>query len=370
MSMITISKSSPHEEIGPRSKLLMAFFERLNRTGITYVLMNNYEELPYVIPSDVDITVPPAFFAHLDHFCIDFAQSVDAVIVQKLWHGNQKCAFILGTREKGAWAFLQLDFFVAFSTKGAPALLTHEELSAGASVFNGFLIPKPEIELIFIVMRRLFKDDWSERHCNRIAELHARIATKAWLPKRYEWLHETIERAVDGDINAVIARRATDWGQLRKTARVQISLFGWLLNAVQQSWRIQHRLREETGLTAVIGGPDDPLDTDSRALLDMVFHRYLRLDESKLEKLSKVDQLTLFARIVLLKRRKGLVLLNVEPGQERMRRLVCLLQRFGQIDMHLAKKSLTKAQVVDAIARRQAEKTAEAIGRGGTQTSG
>jgi len=356
--------------LGPSSRLLVAFFERLNSANVTYAVMNNYEELPRVIPSDIDITVPPAFFRCLDRFILDFAQSVDALLVQKLWHGNQKCAYILGTGAEGSREFLQLDFFVAFSTKGAPALLSHEALIAGACAFNDFRVPAPEVELLFIAMRRLFKDDWSERHCARIAELRARITKEGWLPQHYHWLLGTIERAVDGDVDGVVARRAVDWNRLRMTARKQIGLSGLLSNALRQAWRIQCRLRDETGITAVVDGLTDPLDADASTLLDGVFHRNLRLNESRLAKLGPLSRFTLAAKLALLKRRKGLVFLHVGPGHDRMRHLVRLLGRFGQIDLYLPEQSVKPAQVVEAIARRQTENTARAIARGLTQTSG
>lgn len=368
--MSTSPSTTGADALGPRSRLLVAFFERLNGANVTYAVMNNYEGLPRVVPSDVDITVPPAFFRCLDQFILDFAKSSDALLVQKLWHGNQKCAYILGTGAQGAREFLQLDFFVAFSTKGAPALLSHEALTSGASVFNGFCVPAPEVELLFIAMRRLFKDDWSERHCSRIAELRVRIFKEAWLPHHYHWLLETIERAVDGDVDCVAARRAADWDRLRMTARTQIGLTGLLSNALRQAWRIQRRLRDETGLIAVINGTADPLDADTTTLLDGVFHRHLQLNESYLAKLGRLGRFTLAAKLALLKRRKGLVFLHVGPGHDRMQNLVRLLGWLGLIDLHLADLSVEPALVVEAIAGRQAEKTAHAIARGVTQTSG
>lgn len=373
----------PEDVLSPRSQLLVAFFERLNRERVVFAVMNNYEELPRVIPSDVDITVPAGLFARLDRFIVDFAGSVDALVVQKLWHGNQKCAYILGTGSDGAREFIQLDFFVAFSTKGCPALLSHERLIAGGRELRGFRVPAPEVELVFTGMRRLFKDDWSERHCLRIKELRGRITTDAWLPPRYAWLRKTLEAAIDGDLVTVRSRRAADWAGLRKSSRGNLSLSERLANAAQQMRRIIRRLRDETGQIIVWTGRGEPVDTGAVELLQLVFHRHLRLDEAHLAPLGTLARLLLPARLALLKRRKGFVFLHVEPDRRLSRNLALRLDRLGLIDLQLMVGTesapialsapvatvTTSAQTITAIVTRQAEKTARAIARGGSQTS-
>lgn len=350
----------------PRAAFVEAFFVRLNSTGTPYAVMNNYEDLPYLIPSDIDVTVPADFFARLDVFIIDFAERTGTLIVQKLWHGNQKCAFILGTSELG---FLQLDFFVSFSTKSAPALLSHEELISGARTCNGFRVPSPDVELLFIVMRRLFKDDWDERHCARIAALKGQITGDAWLPQPYRWLGQTIEYAAAVDLQAVKARRVDDWKQLRRTARHRTGLRGLMKNAFNQASRLLHRLRDETGMIVVTEGHAISLDAEARKRIETLFHRHVQLNEASLKARSLMDRLRLPVELALLKRRKGLVFLSLHDRDARARRLLRSLAWMGEVDLTVSDPRLPSEWLVDTIARLQAEKTRRAMARGGTQTS-
>lgn len=360
-----------HAQSDPREFLLDSFIKELNRVNTPYVVMNNYEMLPKVIPSDIDISVPTEFFSKLDRFILRFAELSGTLLVQKLWHGNQKCAYILGAHAHG---FLQLDFFVAFSTKFAPSLLSHEELVAGARSYKSFRVPQPDVELLFTVMRRLFKDDWSKRHCARIAELRARITSQDLLPKPYEWLRETVECAIAGDVAGAAERRPDDWRQLRKTARIVAGPKGLLINAIIQSRRIIHRLREETGIVVTINGAANPINVASLEELEAVFHRHLWIDNRYVQNVGWFAWVSLPFKIALLKRRKGLVILQLDSGADgeawRIRNIARWLAWSGQIDMTLDSPGLSRAEMIDSIVLSQARKTMHAIERGGTQTSG
>ncbi|MCB1350734.1 MAG: hypothetical protein KDK11_19630 [Maritimibacter sp.] len=382
--MIESTAETPTQMLGPRSRLLSAFFDHLNAQGIVYAVMNNHGDLPQVIPSDVDFTVPMELFARLDRFVITFAKTHGAFVVQKLWHGNRKCAYILAVGPAGAREFIQLDFFVAFSTKGAPALLSHEELVAGSQTVRNFKVPHPSVEYLFVALRRLFKNDWSDRHCARIAELRQQIGTEPALPPRFAWLGETLNAAAAGDLATVQARRAADWAQLRRSARQNMRPDERRANAWLQTRRIAHRLRDETGFLAVVLGSMDPVRDSAMDVMEMVFHRHLRLDANALASLGPVAAAKLPAELALLKRRKGLVFLQVQPGHSFGRTLARRLDRLGLVDLQLAVdpavektghrapvvEVTTASDIMEAIVTRQAEKTTRAIARGGTQTSG
>jgi len=376
-------QSRAEQDLPPRSQLVASFFDYLNAECVNYAVMNNYGDLPWKIPSDVDFTIPAELFARLDHFILDFAGSHDALVVQKFWHGNQKCAYILSAGPEGAREFVQLDFFVAFSTKGCPALLTHEELIADQSQLRNFSIPNPAVELLFVALRRLFKDDWSERHCARIAELRRQITRDDWLPHRYDWLQETLEAAVHGDLTKVHHRRPSDWAKLRHNARANMSLLERLANAALQTKRIAVRLRDETGQIAVVAGPTELVTNPSMEILEQVFHRRMHLDDATLVSQGIMSRIRLPAKLALLKRRKGLVFLHVSPHQRLSQTLAHCLVRLRLVDQQLevAAKPVPIAlktptyiiastnDVVEAIVTLQAEKTSRAIANGSTQTS-
>lgn len=359
-----------------RARLVSDFFDLMNRQAVPWVVMNNYEDLPWQIPSDIDLSVPPALFHRLDGFVADFAAGAQAIIVQKLWHGNMKCAYILATGPAGAREFVQLDFFTAFSIKGCPALIAHETLVDGRRALRNFHVPRPETELIFTAMRRLFKNDWSPRHAARIAELHARAGGFDGLPPRYGWLRPTLEAAIAGDVQTAARRRSADWARLRATARQGLGWRARLANAALQTRRIATRLRDETGQLVILALPRATLGAAALDRLDLVFHRRLGPDGT--------EGRALPARLALLKRRKALILVAAAADQPRGQALARRLARLGLADQRLCAPGSppddlpgvptriagSEAEVIEAIVTRQAAKTAAAMARGGTQTSG
>jgi hypothetical protein len=360
----------------PRSQLVSDFFDHMNRQDFAWVVMNNYEGLPRVIPSDIDFSIPPVLFHRLDSFICNFAKSVGARIVQKLWHGNMKCAYVLSAGPEGAREFVQLDFFTAFSTKGCPALIPHEDLVNGRRPLRNFNIPRPEIELIFTIMRRLFKDDWSARHCLRITELHGRITDAEWLPTRYNWMKPTLEAAIRGEMETVAARRDQDWARLRSTASDSLSRQEQLTNMSLQARRMAVRLRDETGQLIVLAAPRESISATVLATLELVFHRQLFLEGKA--------SASLPAKLALLKRRKGLVIILAGRDHpegwvlaRRLRRMhlvdqvLIYGQGTGMPDLGIPVTAFADdAGAIEAIVRAQAAKTTRAIARGGTQTSG
>ena len=368
------------EPLGPRSQLLEKFIDHIELEGTSYAIMNNYEGLPRIIPSDIDFTINLELFCRLDDFIWEFARSNQALVVQKIWHGNQKCAYILGTGMNNAQEFIQLDFFVAFSIKGCPFLLSHDELIDGFKRFGKFRVPSPSTELVFIAMRRLFKDDWSERHCSRIAELKSNVLSDNWLLPKYAWLEPTLLAAAKGDLKGVNERRAEDWSNLCRKSSKNIGILGRISNVVLQTKRIAVRLRDETGHLAAVVELSTVIDGSQLDSLELVFHRRYHIDERVLSSMSNLNRVLLPIRLALLKRRKGLVLLHIGSGDPLTRRLLAQLKVLRMVDQVLVENSvntnlegisvISTVDVITAIVNRQAEKTAYGRVRAGTQTSG
>jgi hypothetical protein len=364
--------------LSPRSQLVSDFFDHMKAQDVPWVVMNNYDGLPEIIPSDIDLSIPPKLFYRLDAFICDFAESVGARLVQKLWHGNMKCAYILATGPQGAREFVQLDFFTAFSTKGAPALISHDDLVAGRRALKNFHVPRPEIELVFTAMRRLFKNDWSARHCTRVAELADQISDADWLPNSYQWMRPTLEAARQGDLASVSARRETNWAQLRKTGRMNLSFGRRLANAALQAKRLAMRLRDETGQLVILASPQSSLSVEALDTLELVFHRRVFIDAP--------GGIGLFCKMALLKRRKGLIFVLAGSENPNGNSVAKRAAKLGLADQILHSKGMldtdlkglgvleshftSDATAIETIMTIQAAKTARAVARGGTQTSG
>ena len=94
--------------------IVTKLFELLNSTNSGYCVMNNYVKLPEVINTDVDIAIDNGTFKKLDAILLDIAAQHNIEIVQKIWHGYNKCAYILSPLTINERFRLQLDFFTDF----------------------------------------------------------------------------------------------------------------------------------------------------------------------------------------------------------------------------------------------------------------
>lgn len=65
-------------------------------------------------------------------------------------------------------------FFVDFCAKGYPNLMPNQSMLLGRTKYKNFYIPSPYVEAPFIMQRRIFKGDFSERHLHIFRDLYAR----------------------------------------------------------------------------------------------------------------------------------------------------------------------------------------------------
>jgi hypothetical protein len=154
------------------SIILDDFFNMLNEKGINYCVMNNYTEMPEVIPSDVDIALEEKDFRFLDNMVNNLAFKHNVSITQKIWHGYNKCAYILSPLETEKYFWLQLDFFVDFCAKGYPNLIPVSDMLSRKSSYKNFHIPNNLIETLFIIQRRIIKGDLKVKHIETLSNLY------------------------------------------------------------------------------------------------------------------------------------------------------------------------------------------------------
>ena len=156
------------------SIILDDFFNMLNEKGINYCVMNNYNEMPEIIPSDVDIALEEKYFRFLDDMVNELAIKHEVRITQKIWHGYNKCAYILSPLETEEYFWLQLDFFVDFCAKGYPNLIPVKDMLYSKSSYKNFYIPNNLIETLFIIQRRIIKGDLRLKHIKTLCNLYKR----------------------------------------------------------------------------------------------------------------------------------------------------------------------------------------------------
>lgn len=238
---------------------LSLFFDYLNRDDVRYCVMNNYHGLPDIIPSDVDIAITPDAFAKLDDIVRGFSDASGLPVVQKIWHGNNKCAYILSPLSVTSWFRLQLDFFVDFSAKGYYRLIPSQLMIADARRMKNFFIPPPEIELPFLVMRRIVKGDVNAEKLKEIRELSER--SDGTLNK----VADAFPRAIQSLVSEFVGAKA--WESLRANINQQRCILRAyskqytpiayrLRHAANNALRIAHRVRHPVGISLCVLGSD------------------------------------------------------------------------------------------------------------------
>lgn len=145
--------------------LLNKMFDIMDKEFIDpYIVMNKYDEVPFQLPSDLDMSITPRDFLRLDKIIAKVAKGINLVIVQKIWHGYQKCAYLLSPLEPQGRFRLQLDFFTDFSVKATPLLISYNDMQIETRTYGRFTVPSYRMEYVFLLMRRIFKNDFDKAH--------------------------------------------------------------------------------------------------------------------------------------------------------------------------------------------------------------
>lgn len=160
------------------SYILNDFFNILNEIGANYCVMNNYTEMPEVIPTDVDFAIDKETFASLDSLIIYLANKHNVSVTQKIWHGYNKCAYILSPLKTERFFWLQLDFFVDFCAQGFPNLMPVSNMLNNKKQYKNFHVPMPEVEAPFIIQRRIIKGDMKLAHLEILSKLYIQSEKK------------------------------------------------------------------------------------------------------------------------------------------------------------------------------------------------
>jgi thymidylate kinase len=245
---------------GLETRILSTVFDVLNKAGVDYCVVNNYENLPDSISTDVDMAIDSRTLERLDALMGEAARESGAEIIQKIWHGYQKCAYILSPLVIGARFRVQLDFFTDFSAKGYPILMKNDVLLRGRRPFRIFSIPAPEAEAMFLLMRRIVKNDMSISHIEKLRSL---VASE---PKKIEKMmtevfgselwSRTVGLIESGKLEPFNDNLMTYRRVLRAWSRRGLSMRPRLKYSVSQLVRVFHRLRYPVGLSVVFLGPD------------------------------------------------------------------------------------------------------------------
>lgn len=331
------------------SKLLSCFFDELNERGINYCVMNNYLEMPVVIPSDVDFAIEIDGFNVLDNLIESFAEHNNVVITQKIWHGYNKCAYILSPDNISSFFRLQLDFFVNFCAKGFPLLMENSTMLDSKVAYKNFYIPSPQVEAPFVMQRRIFKGDVEIRHLNILYDLY--INNKSAVRRGFDESFgvtlgdELLSIIENKDIVLFNENRKRYYECLKKISNDNASLLFLSKYYLMQFVRAVYRLKHPVGLNVVVFGEIDQVYYGKfLELMSGSFHgTYLEND-------SCTDSFARLVKAAIVKRwhktTKKISVIQFSKPNNYYR----LFKHLASIDMEIENKSDMEKAIVDALA--------------------
>lgn len=240
--------------------LLGMVFDVLDRELDRYVIMNNYAELPYRLPSDIDICICQDDFRRLDAIVQKVSKAADLLITQKIWHNYRKCAYILTPLCVTEPFRLQLDFFSDFSVKATPLLITDHEMLSKTRRVGRFIVPDDEMEFIFLLLRRIYKGDFDTAHCMVLYEILLKdedavvsYASKYLPLPLIKTVAELIKRQETAELMNLRPRL---WHEVRKLSIKNAKIAYFLKYWSNQILRGLYRLRFPVGLSVAFLSPD------------------------------------------------------------------------------------------------------------------
>lgn len=142
-------------------KTILQIFESHN---LDYCIQNNYEEMPEKFPSDIDIFYRNASEKDLDYIVQEAAKETGLLVIQKLAMGYKQFVYWLSPNLPESGFQLELDFQAELSKLSIPHYYIPDKLLDRKRIYHGFYIPSQLDEIIYTILRRTVKHDFTEKH--------------------------------------------------------------------------------------------------------------------------------------------------------------------------------------------------------------
>lgn len=241
-------------------RIITEAFNTLDNEIKNYVVMNKYDVLPYELPSDIDICVEQKDFERLDSIIKIVAQNTNTIVTQKIWHNYRKCAYILTPLKIEKSFRLQLDFFSDFSVKATPKLISYGEILSNTRTYGRFTVPTYELEYVFLLMRRIFKNDFSLEHIQLFKNILLKDKEgifKYGIKYFNEDLFRKVENAViNEDIEKLNELQPILWKNLRELSFNNSKGIYFMKYWGSQLRRAVYRYKNPVGMSIAILSPD------------------------------------------------------------------------------------------------------------------
>lgn len=241
-------------------KLFEKLFDEYEKLLPEYVLMNKYDTIPNELPSDLDFSISQEHFDLLDNIIPEIAKACKLAVVQKIWHGYRKCAYILSPLDVTEPFRLQLDFFTDFSVKNTPLLIPNDIILKSTRKYGRYTVPSYDLEYIFLCLRRIYKNDFDKEKLIPIRsallnepEKCKKAAKKLWGEALGKQMAEAI---LDEDVETLQRFRNALWEKTRLKSKENSSASYFLKFWKSQIIRYFYRIKYPVGISIAFLAPD------------------------------------------------------------------------------------------------------------------
>ena len=143
---------------------LKTILQTFDSHNLDYCIQNNYEEMPEQFPSDIDIFYRNASEKDLDLIVQEAANDAGLLVVQKLAMGYKQFVYWLSPNLPEPGFQFELDFQTELSKLSMPHYYIPDKLLDRKRIYRKFYIPSPLDEIIYTILRRTVKHDFTAKH--------------------------------------------------------------------------------------------------------------------------------------------------------------------------------------------------------------
>ena len=149
-----------------RSELLIDLIHALEHEGQNLCILHGYKDYPEKIDSDIDaISNNPEQIPHI------LSKQGVATVVQLLQHETTAFFYVLLRNDQGKPAFISLDVSADYRRNGR-IFFTGKEFFQDCRSFKFFKVPKPQLEFIYYVVKKIAKGSLNKTQAGRLSELY------------------------------------------------------------------------------------------------------------------------------------------------------------------------------------------------------
>lgn len=176
---------------------LKKILDTLTLSGLDYCIQNGYENMPDSFLTDVDIFYRNASEKELDRIVMEAADNAELLVLQKVAMGYYHFVYWLTPALPKHGFQLELDFQSELSKKTMPHYYIPDRLLDRKIAFKGFYIPSPIDEIIYTILRRTVKHNFSQRHLDTLQRAYHTNLDKVERNLHQELPNEIIERIIE-----------------------------------------------------------------------------------------------------------------------------------------------------------------------------